>query len=280
MNAHAGAVVVGYDGSADSDLALAWADEVARDSNRPIRVLISEVDRTQVLEVTSDWHAARMTQLDADARDRLKGSAASEISVDLAKDPPSKALIDASAEAWLVVVGARGHGLLSGMLLGSVSQHLARHAAGPVVVVRRPHDPQRRVVVGVDGSEGSSAALDFAAAQADRTGSALVVVHGWHSLANSAVVGPPFEHRYAEEEQVAERVVAESVAGLSETYPDLEVDTETIPVPPGRCLADASQTASLVVVGSRGRGAFAGMLLGSVSQHVLHQAQCPVAVVR
>jgi nucleotide-binding universal stress UspA family protein len=221
-----------------------------------------------------------MTQLDADARDRLKGTTAPDVSVDLANDPPSKALIDASTAAWLVVVGARGHGLLSGMLLGSVSQHLARHAAGPVVVVRRPHDPQRRVVVGVDGSEGSSAALDFAAVHAVRTGSALVVVHAWHSLANSAVVGPPFEHRYAEEEQVAERVVAESVAGLSETYPDLEVDTETIPVPPGRCLADASQTASLVVVGSRGRGAFAGMLLGSVSQHVLHQAQCPVAVVR
>jgi nucleotide-binding universal stress UspA family protein len=70
------------------------------------------------------------------------------------------------------------------------------------------------------------------------------------------------------------------VAGLADTWPALEVETEAIPVPPSRCLADASQAASLVVVGSRGRGAFTGMLLGSVSQSVLHTAQCPVAVVR
>lgn len=280
MNTSSGAVLVGYDGSADSELALSWADEMARRTQHPIRVLISEVDPTQVLEVTSDWHAARMAQLDGDARDRLKESTAPGVSVEVVPNPPTRALIDASRESWLLVVGARGHSLLSGILLGSVSQHLARHAACPVVVVRQPHDPQPRVVVGVDGSEGSDAALEFAAAQADRTDSTLVVIYSWPSLSRGAVIGPPFERRHREEIEAGERVVAEAVAGLSERYPDLEVVTEAIPVPASRCLADASYSASLVVVGSRGRGAFAGMLLGSVSQHVLHLAQCPVAVVR
>lgn len=278
----AGAVLVGYDGSVDSDLALSWADEVARDTQRPLCVLISEVDPTQVLEMTAEWHTARIARIEADARDRIKESRAPFTSVDVVSVPPTAALIDASARGSLLVVGARGHTLLSGVVLGSVSQHLARHAACPVVVVRQPHDPQPRVVVGVDGSAASRQALDFAAPQADRTGSSLTVVNGWRSLSHGrgALPGSTFERRYAEEVDAAERLLAESVAGLAETWPDLAVTTEAIPVPPGRCLADASQAASLVVVGSRGRGAFAGMLLGSVGQSVLHQAHCPVAVVR
>jgi nucleotide-binding universal stress UspA family protein len=212
----------------------------------------------------------------------VKESGAPSTSVDVVSTPPTAALIDASARGSLLVIGARGHTVLSGVLLGSVSQHLARHAACPVVVVRQPHDPQPRVVVGVDGSQGSQDALDFAAAQAVRTGSSLSVVNAWRSFARGrgAVMGPPLERRYGAELEASERLLAESVAGLADTWPDLEVETEAIPVPPSRCLADASQAASLVVVGSRGRGAFTGMLLGSVSQSVLHTAQCPVAVVR
>ncbi len=269
-------IVVGYDGSSDSELALDWADELATEQGRPLRVLISEVDPTQVFEATSDWHAAKMAQLEADARDRLTGSRAGDVAVELVSVPPAQALIDASAHAVAVVVGARGHSLLSGVVLGSVSQHVSRHASCPVLVTRTPYHPDsNRVVVGVDGSASSRKALQFAFDHASRSGSEVTAVHAWRKVAR----GFPGES-LIEEIQAAERVLAEGLAGYAEQYPDVKVSTEAMPVAPQRALADASQAAELVVVGSRGLGAFAGLLLGSVSQSVLHHAQCPVAVVR
>src|SRR5680860_1528885 len=283
MNNPSGSILVGFDGSADSDHALSWADEMARRTRRPLHVLISSVDRTQVFDFGHDWHVAKMARIESDARDRLKESKAPEASVEMVEASPTTALIDASGQAWLVVVGARGHSQLSGVFLGSVSQHVSQHAACPVVVVRPPRHALDRVVVGVDGSPGSSAALEFASEHASRTGAALTVIYAWRSLSSgrgSLRGALPFEDRFSEEMNEAERVLSEAVAGLGERYPEVKVDTEAIPVAPSRCLADASAAASLLVVGSRGRGAFAGMLLGSTSQSILHNAQCSVAVVR
>lgn len=269
-------IVVGYDGSSDSELALDWADELAAEQGRPLRVLISEVDPTQVLEATSEWHAAKMAELEADAKDRLAGARTRDTALELVSVPPTQALIDASAHAVTVVVGARGHSLLSGVVLGSVSQHVTRHASCPVVVTRTPYHPDsKRVVVGVDGSTGSRKALEFAFDHASRSGSSVAAIHAWRNLAR----GLPGDG-LIEEIQAAERVLAEALAGFADQYPDVEVSAEAIPIAPQRALADASQAAELVVVGSRGLGAFAGLLLGSVSQSVLHHAQCPVAVVR
>jgi nucleotide-binding universal stress UspA family protein len=106
------------------------------------------------------------------------------------------------------------------------------------------------------------------------------VVHGWRDGSASGTtrreVPAEFMERIAEEE----RLLAEAVAGVQADHPDVHLEPEAIPVVAWRALADASAAATLVVVGSRGRGAFTGMLLGSVSQQVLHHAQCPVAVVR
>jgi nucleotide-binding universal stress UspA family protein len=276
MNTRAGEIVVGYDGSGDSELALDWADQLAAEQGRPLRVLISEVDPTQVLEATSDWHAARIGQLESDARDRLAGARSRDSAIEVVGVPPSQALIDASAKAVTVVIGARGHSLLSGVVLGSVSQHVTRHSSCPVVVVRAPYHPDaNRVVVGVDGSTGSRKALEFAFDHASRSGSPVTAVHAWRNAARGDT-----GEGLVEEIRAAERVLAEALAGFADQYPDVKVTTEAIPVVPQRVLADASQSASLVVVGSRGLGAFAGLLLGSVSQSVLHHAQCPVAVVR
>ncbi|HSE70846.1 MAG TPA: universal stress protein [Nocardioidaceae bacterium] len=282
MNTHRGAVVVGYDGSADSDLALSWADQYAHDHRRALHVVISEVDATQVLEVTSDWHAARMAQLESDARDRLKSARAPGTGLSISKAPPAPALIEASKEAALLVLGARGHSLVSGIVLGSVSQHVTRHAACPVVVTRHPNNPDsRRIVVGVDGSPEGAKALEFAFEHASHTGGALTVIFAWRSLSRGTHggLGVP-DQTYADESAEAERLLAEAIAGMSERYPDVTVVPEPIPVAPSRALADASESAALVVVGSRGRGAFAGLLLGSVSQSVLNNAGCSVAVVR
>jgi nucleotide-binding universal stress UspA family protein len=276
MNMHAGEVVVGYDGSGDSELALDWADELAAEQGRALRVLISEVDPTQVLEATSDWHAAKMGQLEADVRDRLAGARTRDATLEMVGVPPSQALIDASAQAAIVVVGARGHSLLSGVVLGSVSQHVTRHASCPVVVARAPYHPDAdRVVVGVDGSTGSRKALEFAFDHASRCGAPITAIHAWRNAGRGYA-----SEGLIEEIRAAERVLSEALAGFSDMYPDVKFTSEAIPVAPHRVLADASQAASLVVVGSRGLGAFGGLLLGSVSQSVLHHAQCPVAVVR
>ncbi|HSE08095.1 MAG TPA: universal stress protein [Nocardioidaceae bacterium] len=275
MTTRAGEIVIGYDGSGDSELALDWADALAAEQGRSLRVLISEVDATQVLEATSDWHAAKMARLEFDARDRLAGAQCRDSSVELVGSPPTQALVDASAKAAAVVVGAQGHSLLSGVVMGSVSQHVTRNAACPVVVTRAPARPEAdRVVVGVDGSTGSRKALEFAFDHASRSGAPVTAIHAWRqgSRGDSG-------DGLVEEIRAAERILSEALAGFSDQYPDVKVTTEAIPVAPHKVLADASRSAALVVVGSRGLGAF-GALLGSVSQSVLHHAQCPVAVVR
>ncbi|MGH3333176.1 MAG: universal stress protein, partial [Nocardioidaceae bacterium] len=224
----------------------------------------------------------KMAQVESDARDRTRECKAPEVAVELVRTPPTAALIGASEGADAVVVGARGHSMLSGVLLGSVSQHVARHAACPVVVTRQPYDPaSTRVVVGVDGSGGSLRALEFGFEHADRTGASVTAIHAWRNLSRGggAGMGYPLDS-FTDEVQASERILAESVAGLAERYPDVPLAQEAIPVPPNRALADASQSAALLVVGSRGLGAFAGLMLGSISQSVLHHAQCPVAVVR
>lgn len=156
-----------------------------------------------------------------------------------------------------------------------------RHAPCPVVVARPvAHPAAARIVVGVDGSGGSDAALDFACERAELTGEDVVVVHGWRDGRATGTtrrdIPDEFMQRIAEEE----RLLAESVAGIQADHPDVHLQPEAIPVVAWRALADASAASSLVVVGSRGRGAFSGMLLGSVSQQVLQHAECPVAVVR
>jgi nucleotide-binding universal stress UspA family protein len=276
MIIRAGEIVVGYDGSGDSELALDWADELAAEQGRSLCVLISEVDQTQILEATSDWHAAKMAELEAQARDRLAGARTRRSGIEVVGLPPTQALIEASERASVVVVGARGHSLLSGAVLGSVSQHVSRHSSCPVVVARAPYNPDAdRVVVGVDGSTGSRKALEFAFDHASRTGATVTAIHAWRNAGRGRN-----GEGLMEEIRAAERILAEALAGFSDQYPDVKVTTDAVPIAPQRALADASQSAELIVVGSRGLGAFAGLLLGSVSQSVLHHAQCTVAVVR
>jgi len=181
----------------------------------------------------------------------------------------------------MLVVGSHGHGRVTEALLGSVSQHVARHASCPVVVVREPtRSEAARIVVGIDGSGGSAAALEFACRRAELTGEAVVAVHAWkigQVLVDGRgllpdTIGPMLDDH--------ELLLSESVAGVRADHPDVTLLEEAIAVAPGQALVDASKTASLVVTGSRGRGAFAGMLLGSVSHEVLGRAHCPVVIIR
>lgn len=139
--------------------------------------------------------------------------------------------------------------------------------------------PSRQIVVGVDGSESSLAALRWAAVQAACTDARLTVVHAWQLPEMGEWVGAnPFElERDAFEEQ-AQAVVQRTIDQAGDLG-DVEVDPATAMGPPARVLLRAAEDADLLVVGSRGRGGFMGLLLGSVSQHCVQHATCPVVVV-
>lgn len=285
------AIVVGFDGSVDSELGLDWAISAAEQRNRPLHIVAAYEFRPYPSLVPDPDLEERVVadQLLAEARKRAEESTVRRVTTERVRAPASHALLAAAEGAHLLVVGARGHGPVTGMLVGSVSQHVSRHAACPVVVVRRPHDAAaRRVVVGVDGSAGSDKALGFAFDVASRSGDPLTAIHGWHprSLGSAAdplplgLAQPPRWEEIAEQTAAGERMLREALAGWVDKYPDVEVTRQAIPLHAARVLADASSRATLLVVGSRGRGGFKGLLLGSVSQAVLHHAHCPVAVVR
>jgi nucleotide-binding universal stress UspA family protein len=188
-----------------------------------------------------------------------------------------------SIRAEPVVLGDRGLGGFAGLLIGSVAVALAAHAACPVVVVRGP-EPDRMVprsepvVVGVDGSPTSEGAVAFAFEAAALRGVPLVAVHTWFDTVVDSTMAPLIDWDATETDE--REVLAERLAGWAEKYPDMTVRRLVTRDRPARALVEESGRAQLVVVGSRGRGGISGLLLGSVSQALLHHAACPVAVVQ
>lgn len=273
-------IVVGYDGSADSDRAVDWAVKAAQLRHCPIRLVAVLED-----DVDPDWLPDRVEKARQRALEALSAGADGDLPVTVMKprsEPTTHALLRLASDAQLIVLGAHGHSVVDGALIGSVSQHLARHAECPVVVAREAHDPKAgRIVVGFDDSPGSQLAVAFAFEMAHDTKAPLAVMHGWR-LIPAATVGlylplTPDIVEHAESERVALR---DAMREWCDKYPDVEVELSAVPLHPVRVLTDASDHAAMIVVGSRGRGAFAGLLLGSVSQGVLHRARCTVVVAR
>jgi nucleotide-binding universal stress UspA family protein len=190
-------------------------------------------------------------------------------------------LLAEARDAVLLVLGNRGLGGFAGLLLGSAAVQVSAHADCPVLVVRGEPRADGPVVVGVDGSELSDLAVGFAVEEAARRGTALVAVHAW---LHPVPLGPgdvlPLVYDLDALAAEEERVLAEAVAGYAERYPEVPIRQQLVRGNPSRVLVDASAEAQLVVVGARGRGGLAGMLLGSVSHAVLHHARCPLAIVR
>lgn len=189
---------------------------------------------------------------------------------------PSEVLIAASHHASAVALGHRGIGGFGALLVGSVAVQVANHATCPVFVVRGERHPDAPVLVGVDGSEGSRRAAEFAADTAEQYGAPLVVLFagpqdpGWAPERAQAGYEPPG----------VPTVVEQLVAELTVRRPGLTIEPQIRHAQPGHeALVAASQQARLAVVGSRGLGGFRGLLLGSVSHALVHHAECPVAVI-
>jgi nucleotide-binding universal stress UspA family protein len=274
MSVVQGSVVVGVDGSEASSTALAWASRFATLESRPLSVVhacglpAAMSDFEDLLASERGLQSvgrAIAGEAEADARLTDPGLAVSSTVV---VGSPGNVLVEASETAALVVVGGRGRGAITSVLLGSVSGQVTREGHCPVVVVRGwAEETHRPVVVGVDGTGASTAAVEFAFHQASMCGVPLTVLHAtWELREQPTLVWDQ------------ERLVAETVAGQSEKYPDVPVTEVYRPGPPVRELVAASGDASLLVVGSRGRRLLSNTLLGSVSRVVVERAECPVAV--
>lgn len=282
-------VVAGIDGSQSALDAARWAaDEAARRHDR-LRLVHAFGWTTESMGGHPELGERRRDIMLEHARRDLAAAEAAvaahapgvPVESELVVGYPIGVLVRESRRVELVVVGDRGLSRVGGLLLGSVAITLASHGGCPVVVVRgvgQAVEPTAPVVVGIDGSPVSELALAFAYEEAALRDAPLVAVHTWTDLVADPVIAPLLDWEAIEvDEQV---VLAERLAGWAEKFPDVVVRRVVTRERPAHALLEEAVGAQLVVVGSRGRGGFAGLVLGSVSHAVLHRSPCPVAVVR
>ncbi len=190
-------------------------------------------------------------------------------------------LINLSKDAEMLVAGSQGSGRWPGRRLGSVSAALLRHAHCPVSIVHdedpsTPTPVQAPVLAGIDGSPASESATALAFDEASRRQVGLVALHAWSDLDTTELPGIDWPTT----QSMAEELLAERLAGWQEQYPDVQVTRIVEQAQPARQIVQKSEEAQLVVVGSRGRGGFAGLLVGSVGETVAQMARVPVIVAR
>jgi len=288
------AVVAGIDGSGSAVHAAVWAGAEAVRRGRPLRL----VQVYALPQVTAPIAFGTTEQVRAGLAERAEGWLAEARTAVLAEHPeleiataarewsPVTALIQESRHAELVVLGSRGLGGFTGLLVGSTAVAVVAHARCPIIVVRGrlPQDPPPAtgpVVVGADGSPDSDAALAFACEEARLRGTGLTAVHTWSDVLADGMLRPhPLQENVEEIEQSERAKLAEQVSGWQDKFPDLTIELDVTRGRPVRTLLERGEHAQLIVVGCRGRGGFTGMLLGSTSQALIAHSPCPVAVVR
>jgi nucleotide-binding universal stress UspA family protein len=284
-------ILVGIDGSEGSKAALRWACDEASTSRAATVVATAVWFSTP--PVVSPWLAGSMPPIDlSDSTIALLDSTISAVAEThnpsfvlerrVIQGPPAPTLLYEAERCDLIVVGTRGLGGFQSLVLGSVSHHLVNHARCPVVVIPRPDELARKtvsraMVVGVDGSENSIAALQWAGRRAGSTGSTLRATFVWRSDRRStASRAEPSEDATT---RGALRVLEDALA-KAKLPAGIAIEHNAIEGDVAPTLIAESHDAELLVVGARGHGGFAGLLLGSTANAVTHHPPCPVAVIR
>jgi nucleotide-binding universal stress UspA family protein len=289
MTAPTGRIIVGVDGSEYACAALRWAEREARLRGYELIAVLA-------WGLFDQLHAGGGSSFDPDygpsdaaaalatvVEDTLGSEAAAAAELLVVCDLPARALLEVAQRAELLVVGPRGRGALRELVLGSVTQTCLHHAPCPLAVVRTsdavPPGPRERerIVAAVDGSAPSARALRWAIDDARARGATVQAVHVWDvpyslSLSAAAVDYPAFE-------RAARQLLDQAVDAAADDTTDVAVERILASGSPADVLLGAARGADLVVVGSRGVGGFRGLLLGSVSQQVVHHAQCPAVVI-
>lgn len=283
-------IVVGVDGSPASNFAVCWAARDAAMRNVPLTVVHMVNATTMWPQVPTAAEALAWQEDDGRrlleeavkiAEDATRTSRKIGIARELWNAPPAPTLAKMSEEAEMVVVGSYGRGAIGRALLGSISSDIVRRASCPVAVIHdedplMPYPQQAPVLVGIDGSPASELATAIAFDEASRRGVELKAVHAWSDTQVFELPGMD----WAAVKSEAKRALAERLAGWQERYPDVTVHRVVVCDQPARQLLEQSETAQLTVVGSHGHGGLTGVLLGSVSNAVLHSIRMPVIVAR
>ncbi|MFC0032135.1 universal stress protein [Micromonospora chaiyaphumensis] len=288
-SANGAAVVVGVDGSEPALKAVRLAAQEAARRQRPLRVVHGFIWPLLRVPVSPPAGAPPGGGLRHQAEELVATAVAEaesaapglRVSGEIIDGEAAAVLLGESPTATMIVLGDRGLGGFAALVVGSVAIQVASYADCPVLVARGTPRPAGPVVVGVDGSARSQAAVDFAAEEAAVRGTRLHAVHAYTHPASS---GPgdmqPLVYEESELRGEEDQVLTGSLIGLAERRPEVPVTRAVTHARPVAALVEASREAQLLVVGRRGRGELTGLLLGSVSQGVLHRADCPVAVVR
>jgi nucleotide-binding universal stress UspA family protein len=282
-------LVVGVDGSPASDAAVRWAAREAVMRALPIK-LINVVAPTLASSAMAPNHTItqgeelQARQILKQARrivEELAGEKLPDIHTERQYAGVVPTLVDASNDARMVVVGSSGRAFRRGML-GPVIAGLLHHANCPVTVVPDPESARHGipddapVLVGIDGSTASEAAAALAFDEASRRGVPLLAVQAWSDVGVFPILGMDWK-TYRDE---GAELLGERLAGWQERYPDVEVRRRLVCDVPDRWLVDESKNAQLVILGSGGRGGYAGKHLGSVTSAVVRSARVPVIVAR
>ena len=283
-------IMVAVDGSTESDTAVRWAarEALLREADVTLVHVVAPVVVTWPVGYLrasyAEWQEENAQNAIEQAQKIFQAEVGSEkppaVKAQVLHDYVAPGLVAASRDAEMIVAGSRGLGAISGTLLGSVSRTLLHHARCPVAIIHTSEAPTADhaspVLVGIDGSPTSEAATALAFDEASRRQVDLVAFHAWSDVGITPVLGMDW-HEY---EDQGHELLAERLAGWQEQYPDVHIQRRIVCDRPAHWLVDESEHSQLVVLGSHGRGGFAGMLLGSVSTAVAEAAKCPVLVVR
>jgi nucleotide-binding universal stress UspA family protein len=283
-------IVVGVDGSESSQEALLWAVAEAKLHGQPLDALMAWEYLDQHHVPAEDRHfepdydeAEALDVLAQYVADVLGPDASGQVGLRPTCDLPARALLDAGNDAAMLVVGARGRGGFTSLLLGSVSQKVLHHATCPVAVIRpaaepRPGIGEGRIVVGVDGSRNADAALRWAIDEGRRRDASVEVVHAWHMPLAAPYPGLSTDVDMTTIEKAARETIDQAIGRAKLTTKD-RVGKVIALSGPSSLLLETAKGADLVVVGSRGLSAAKGAVLGSVSHQVTLHAPCPVVVI-
>ncbi|WP_261566102.1 universal stress protein [Frankia gtarii] len=280
-------IVVGVDGSPGSHAALCWGFEEAELYSCGLRAVVGIGRGGAAHPEEADDLAEKAAHI---LHKTITAATPAGSSVSVAEEvvdrPGAEALLTVGHDARMIVVGARGRGLLHRLRVGSVSTSVAVHSSAPAVIARGvgpaspPGRPAQAVAVGVDGSPNSLAALVWAAAEADRRGVALIAVHAWLAAIPFPFAEAPGEIIQALEEQ-AQATLDDAIVEVHDALPArLDLRRRVVPDSPAQALLAAGRECDLVVVGARGHGGFAELLLGSVSHQCMIHSTASVAIIR
>ncbi|MFF3567735.1 universal stress protein [Nocardia jiangxiensis] len=284
-------ILAAVDGSAVSYQAAAWAADAAALHGCGLHLVTSIALPAEygpgalLTDADTDWMRSDGERILTEAARAARTAAPGEeppISTEVSWSRIIPDLLERSRTVRMLVLGSHGLGALRRGLVGSVTTAVLRHAHCPVGVIhyRQTVDPtvaSRPVLVGVDGSGNSRPALAVAFGEASLRKVGLTAVHAWSDIPVTRPMSADWETAMRDSEEM---VLAESMAGWSEQYPDVSVRRIMVQDRPVRALLEQAESAQLVVVGSHGRGGFAGMLLGATSNALVHSVGCPILVVR